>query len=297
MLLDADSLRCFEAVALRLNFRAAAREVALSPTALSERIQRLEEQVGARLFQRSTRSVALTPEGERLLPEARTILEAHARALAAVQSPGSLTPSDLRIGTRYELGLSWLVPALPALEAASPGRVIHLQFGDTPDLMSQLREGRLDGVITSSRVTDGRFEARDLHPEAYVFVGERRNLAHQPFGGPADAVSHALLDLRVDLPLSRYFLDSAGGAGLWPFARVEHLGTLAAVRLRVLQGRGLAVLPSYFVAKDLLRGRLVRLLPKVRLPQDCFRLVWPKGHRKQAALECLAQELAQRPLA
>jgi DNA-binding transcriptional LysR family regulator len=296
MMLDAESLRCFEAVAVSLNFRAAAREVALSPTALTERIQRLEDQVGARLFERSTRSVALTPEGERLLPEARSLLAAHARALAVVQGPGTFTPTELRIGTRYELGLSWIVPALPSLETASPGRVIHLRFGDAPELMKLLAEGALDGVITSARVTGGRLEARDLHPESYVLVGERRLLARQPFRGPADAPSHALIDLRADLPLSRYFLDVAGGTGLWPFARIEHLGTLAAVRLRVLQGAGLAVLPRYFVAKDLLRGSLVRLMPKVRLPEDGFRLLWPKGHRKQTALESLAHTLAKRPL-
>ena len=64
----------------------------------------------------------------------------------------------------------------------------------------------------------------------------------------------------------------------------------------MLQGRGLAVLPGYFVAKDLAQGRLVRLMPKVRLPEDRFRLLWAKGHRKHGALENLAQALSLRPL-
>lgn len=296
MLLDAESLRCFEAVASRLNFRAAAREVALSPTALSERIRRLEAQVGTGLFLRTTRAVALSDAGARLLPEARRVLEAHARALAAVQEAGGRAPLELRLGTRYELGLSWLVPALPELEAEVPGRVIHLQFGDTPEQLGLLAEGKLDAIITSARVPRGRLEARDLHAEAYVLVGEPASLARQPFRGAQDAPAHALIDLRPDLPLSRYFLDGAGGPGLWPFARIEHLGTLAAVRLRVLQGRGVAVLPAYFVADDLRDRRLRRLLPKVRLPEDRFRLIWPRGHRKANALSELAESLARRPL-
>jgi LysR family transcriptional regulator, glycine cleavage system transcriptional activator len=270
--------------------------VALSPTALSERIRRLEDQAGARLFERSTRSVALTAEGARLLPEARRVLEAHAQALEAIHGSALAAPVELRLGTRYELGLSWLVPALPALETACPGRVIHLRFGDAPELLALLAEGRLDGLIASSRVTAGRFEARELHPEAYALVGERRRLAATPFRGAADAPAHALLDLRPDLPLARYFLDQAGGPGLWPFARIECLGTIAAVRLRVLQGRGLAVLPAYFVAKDLAAGRLLRLLPRVRLPVDRFRLLWAKGHPKAAALARLGEELAVRSL-
>ncbi len=172
-----------------------------------------------------------------------------------------------------------------------------MHFGDTPELLARLAEGRLDAVITSSKVAEGRFEAWDLHPEAYVLVGARRRLASHPFRGPKDAPGHVLLDLRPDLPLSRYLLDQAGGAALWPFGRVECLGTIAAVRLRVLQGAGLAVLPAYFVAADLAKGRLQRLLPKVRLAEDRFRLLWLRGHRRAPALAALGAELAQRPLA
>lgn len=65
-----DSLRCFAAAARLLNFRAAARTVALTPAALGQRIQKLEEELGAQLFRRTTRSVALTEAGLALLPAA-----------------------------------------------------------------------------------------------------------------------------------------------------------------------------------------------------------------------------------
>ncbi len=296
MLLDSESLRCFETVATLLNFRAASRSLALSPTALSERIQRLETQIGARLFERSTRHVALTPEGERLLPEARHVLEALARAQESIHGEGTPGPSELWIGTRYELGLSWLIPALPQWKALWPERTFHFHFGDTPELLARMREGRLDAIVSSSKITEGRWESRDLHAESYVLVGERRWIAQHPFRGAKDAAAHALIDLRPDLPLSRYFLDQAGGPSLWPFARVESLGTIAAVRLRLLQGGSIAVLPSYFVAKELTQGRLVNLLPRLRLPEDQFRLLWPRGHRATLHLEALAELLMQRPL-
>jgi len=56
------------------------------------------------------------------------------------------------------------------------------------------------------------------------------------------------------------------------------------------------VLPHYFVERDLRRGRLVQLMPKVKLPSDWFRLVWPQHHPRAAALRELAAELAAMPL-
>lgn len=292
MFLDPESLRCFEATAALLSFRKAARRLAISPPALSERIRRLEEQLGARLFERSTRAVALTETGLRLLPRARALLQAHREAAEALREDAAPLPSSLRVGTRFELGLSWLVPALPKLEAAAPGRTLHLHFGEGPGLLAALREGAIDCAVTSARIAEGAFGHAVLHPERYVLVtaGEAR------LRGPQDAAQQLLLDLDPELPLSRYFLDAAGGAALWPFAGLECLGTIAAVRLRLLQGRGVAVLPAYFVAKDLREGRLRRLLPRLKLPEDHFRLVWLRGHPRSAAIERLAEELKALPL-
>jgi len=296
MLLDLESLRCFDAVATQLNFRAAAERLSLSPAALSDRIRRLEETLDEDLFVRTTRRVALTEAGSRLLPHARRLLEEAARSFPLVKGSGQAPPLELWVGTRFELGLSWLVPGLPRLEAAAPGRTLHLVFGDGPDLITKLKQGALDCIVTSSRAVEGAMDYRVLHPERYVLVGSAALLERAPFRKPADAPAHSLLDLSPDLPLSRYFLDQAGGSAAWKFQRLEYLGTIAAVRLRVLQGRGLAVLPEYFVAEDVRKGRLKRLLPRVTLQTDHFRLMWRKGHGKAAALQTLAEQLQGMPL-
>ena len=94
------------------SFRAAAAAVGLSPAAFSERIQRLEEDLGAKLLSRGGRQVRLTPAGERLLPHARQLLT-DARRCREVVGAGARQPYELNIGTRFELGLSWLVPTSP----------------------------------------------------------------------------------------------------------------------------------------------------------------------------------------
>jgi LysR family glycine cleavage system transcriptional activator len=293
---DVESLRCFEASATALNFRLAARRVALSPAALSERIRRLEALLGARLFERTTRRVTLTPAGLRLLPHARELLAAHARCPEVARGAARQPPFELRVGTRFELGLSWLVPALPRLELLQPLRRLHLTFADHPDLLARLKQGTVDCAITSARIAEGAIEYRVLHPETYVFTASASLLQRRPLRRATDAAAHRLVDISADLPLFRYFVDRAGGTVDWRFERVEYLGTIGAVRQRVLQDRGVAVLPAYFVRDDLARRRLRRLMTGVRLHEDCFRLIWLRGHPRAAELERLAADLRGLPL-
>lgn len=295
MLPDLESLRCFEAAAAHRNFRIAAESVALSPAAFSDRIRRLEEVLGARLFERSTRRVALTPAGERLLPQARRCLE-EARRCALAVSGRAAPPFALTIGTRYELGMSWLVPALAELRAARPERTLHLYFGDGTDLIDRTLRGRLDACVASLRLTRADLEYAPLHEERYAFVAAPCLLSARPLARPEAARDHVLLDVHADLPLFRYFLDARPGHEVWAFGGREYLGTVAAIRHRLLEGAGVAVLPRYFVAADLAAGTLVEPHPDAALQSDAFRLVWRHDHPLADELRALGDALRQRPL-
>src|SRR3954469_3932106 len=85
--MDFDSLRCFDAAATTLNFRAAADRIHLSPAAFSDRIRRLEEELGATLFVRTTRHVVVSDAGQRLLPLAREVIAGAGKLTAAARSP------------------------------------------------------------------------------------------------------------------------------------------------------------------------------------------------------------------
>lgn len=296
MLPDLESLRCFEAVARHLNFRSAAAEVALSPAAFSDRMRRLEEQLGAPLLTRTTRRVALTEAGTRLLPQARRALEEARRCFDAVATDRPAPAFDLRIGTRFELGLSWVVPALPALAKAHPGRRIQLTFGAGAELLRMLDHGQLDAVVTSARLNLASISYGLLHEEKYLLVAAPTTVRKAPLKRPEDAARHVLLDTVAELPLFRYFLDACPRDQSWAFERIELLGTIGAIRLRLLQGSGVAVMPRYSIRKDLASKKLVALLPSVELPTDWFRLVWKKGHPREADLAELTKELARRPL-
>ena len=296
MLPDLESLRCFDAAATHLNFRIAAQAVALSPAAFGDRIKRLEQQLDATLFARTTRRVALTQAGHRLLPQARRVLDEAARCGRIVQERDIAVPFALTVGTRFELGLSWLTHALPQLQAHRPERTLHLVFGDSPELVARMRNGLIDCVVTSARLTSGELSYEPLHDEHYVFVASARLIRRRPLSRASHAADHVLIDASADLPLFRYFLDAMRTHDVWGFARTEYLGTIAAIRMRVLQGAGVAVLPRYFVERDLRSGRLVRLMPSVALQPDAFRFVWRTGHPREQALRELATELTKIPI-
>ncbi|MGQ0508639.1 MAG: LysR family transcriptional regulator [Myxococcaceae bacterium] len=290
--MDLDSLRCFDLAATTLNFRAAAARVYVSPAAFSDRLRRLEEELGASLFERTTRRVVLTETGRRLLPLARELLEGEARLKAVGREPGRAAPFELYVGTRYELGMSWLCPALKALEHTRPERMLHLYNGDTPDLLLRLERGDLDATVASMRLTSPNLTYAALHPEEYVFVSAQPGLRRRE-----DASQHTLVDVSRDLPLFRYFLDALPNAEPWPFARVEYMGGIGNIRRRLLDREGrVAVLPKYFIRDDLAAKRLVRLLPRVALRSDTFRLVWRRDHPKGSEMLKLAGELRARPL-
>lgn len=293
---DLESLRCFDAAARHLNFRRAAAEMALSPSAFSERLSRLEESFGVLLFDRTTRTVRLTEAGRRMHPEVLEMFQQGQRCIEAARGDGPMPEFTLRLGTRYELGLSWLVPAVSTLQKARPERLFSFYFGDSQELMEKTMAGKLDAFISSTRTAQSGTETASLHVERYVFIGLPSLLAAHPLKHARDAEQHVLLDIDVALPLFRYFLDVRPVSESWRFRRVECLGTIAAVRLRALEGAGIAMLPHYFVERDIAEGRFIQLFSESEPRQDIFRLIWGETNSFAAELRTLAGELSALPL-
>ena len=296
MLPSLDNLRCFTAAARLLNFRTAARTVALTPAAFGQRIQKLEEQLGTPLFTRSTRRVALTPAGAALLPWAERCLAAAEDCTRAVHGEKGPPQTELFIGTRHELGLSWLLPYVDELERQRPWLRVHLTFGGGPDLLRDVRSMRIDCVITSARLVDPKLDSIQLHDERYVFCGAASLLKRLPLRRAADAKEHTLIDAAPELPLFRYWVDAPGGGNRLRFARVSLFGTIAAIRQRVAAEAGVAVLPEYFVRADIAEHRFMRVFPSVEPQHDWFRLVFRADDRRRPLFEDLAELLRAQPL-
>lgn len=288
---DLESLACVDALARTLRFHAAAKSRFLSPAAFSKRVQQVEAFVGAKLFARTTRRVELTAAGMSLVPRVRRLL-VEAQSLAQMQADQPLA-AELMLGTRHELGMSWLLPARRVLAKRLPHLTIHLRFGTTDDLERAVLALRVDAIVTSHPPTTKRLDFFALAREDYVFVAAPALLRRQPFTSAAAASRHVLIDAHDDLPLFSYL--RATGLPL-RFARILSLGTIEAIREAVREAEGVAVLPRYFVEGDLARGRLVRLLPRARLGHDFFRLIFRADDVHRPLLEEVAGVLAELPL-
>lgn len=286
-----ETLRCFVAAAEHLNFRRAAREVALTPAALGQRIRQLEDELGASLFDRNTRSVELTTAGHALLPAAREALAALRRCTEVIDE--ATGPLRFTLGTRFELGLSWVVPALLSWREQSPQIEVDLYFGASNDIVDRLAHGLLDAIVTSAPVARDGWTAVALHEEHYVLVGTPTLLERTPLQQARDAASHTLLDIDRTLPLGRYLLSVVPALD---FGRVGACGSGAAVRQFALASQGVAVLPRYMVQDDLERGSLRELLGDVPMLHDTFRLIFRRLHPAAPALLALAAFLRDQPL-
>lgn len=291
-----ESLQCFVEAARLLNFRAAAQAVSLSPAALGQRIRQLEDELEVSLFRRTTRTVVLTEPGLALLPQAVMALNAVQGCAAAVHTEPGAVPLELTLGTRHELGMSWIVPMLPTLSRRHPGMTLHLYFGSGLDLHLRVRTGAIDCAVTSTRLIDPKLDSIRLHQEHYTFMASPKLLKRSSFRRAEDAGNHTLIDINRELPLFRYWRDAPGGIDSMQFGAVLTMGTIAAVRQSIVRSEGVAVLPAYYVGRDLRAKRLTRVMTGVKAMSDYFRLVIRADDPRRSYFDALAETMRSSPL-
>jgi len=286
--LSMENLVCFLAAAEHLNFRKAAEQMAITPAAFGQRIKQLERQLGCVLFQRTSRSVRLSLEGTRLLPKAKS---AYREMMACKKAlyPGEQMDIHLLLGTRFELGLSWVLPSLLTFQKEYPHFKLDFYFGSGPDILKQLKEQKVHGIITSAPQSSSTWSSAFLHEENYVFVGSKKLLKKEPFRNPCDAIRHTLLDIDATLPLTRYMTSVMGNM---EFGEIRLCGTGAAVEYMVQEGLGVAVLPEYMLQK----GTLHNIFPKQKLLTDSFRLLYKADSIFREPLQQIADYLKACPL-
>ncbi len=140
-------LRYFVAVAEGLNFRRAAERLRIAQPALSAQIKSLEDDLGVRLFERTTRSVKLTQSGVMLLEEARAVLAAASQAERRAKEAQQGLVGTLRLGVIAPAANSWLAGILRQFRQRFPGVQLSLFDLTSPEQFEQLRAGELDAGL------------------------------------------------------------------------------------------------------------------------------------------------------
>lgn len=169
--MDTNSLSAFLAVADNGSFTAAAERLFLTQPAISKRIAQLEEQLGARLFDRIGRQVHLTEAGHALLPRARQVirdLDDMSRAISGLSGEVSGT---LRIGTSHHIGLHRLPPVLRQFSREFPKVQLDIHFIDSEEAWEGVLHGDLElGVVTLPPIADDRVYSEAIWNDPLVFM-------------------------------------------------------------------------------------------------------------------------------
>ncbi|MDN4576183.1 LysR family transcriptional regulator [Pandoraea cepalis] len=239
-------------------FSAAARALHMTPSAVSKLIARLEARLGARLFNRSTRRLQLTPEGTAFHERAMRVLadiEAAEREAAAGAVPRGL----LRVNSSVPIGSHYLLPVIPAFLAQYPEIRLDLTLTDT---VVDLLEQRADVAVRAGPLRDSRLVARQLGESRMHVVAAPDYLARNgPLRTPADLIHHNVMAFNFDRQVQGWpFLDGAGGITHYPQVGNMVVSDGEIMRKLAVQGLGLARHSRYHVDDDLRAGRLVTVL-------------------------------------
>jgi LysR family transcriptional regulator AphB len=165
-----DDVRLFVAVARSRSFAAASRETGVPTSTVSRRIARLETQLGLRLLQRTSRRVATTDEGARLLGQAAPLFDGLAAALDALRDRPQAPTGHLRVTAPLVTGAGPIARALASFARAHPGITVDLSL--TNAVVDLVRDG-FDLAFRAGPVRDGDLVARRLWPVEYALAASR----------------------------------------------------------------------------------------------------------------------------
>jgi DNA-binding transcriptional LysR family regulator len=246
------------------SFSAAGRHLGFSPASVSRHINALEESLGVRLLNRTSRKLTLTEAGSLYFEKVEQILHDIRDTQEAVSQLQRAPRGRLRVHSRMLVGVLYIAPALPSFLAAYPEISVDLLFSNFPiDLVAQ----NVDVDIRIGSLADSSLIVRKLTASQRVIVGTPEYLAGKPpIKIPADLVHHNCLAYRTNLgkPVWR-FLDAKG-----KLTEIAVTGTLMsdnghALLVAASAGVGLALVPDWSVTRELREGRLVHLLPEYKV--------------------------------
>jgi len=283
-------LNLFALVARNRNLAAAARELGVTPPAVSKRLAQLERRLGVRLMNRTTRRLSLTPEGELYLANGSRILDELSELEQLVTRSRGEPAGLLRVNASFGFGRTYIVPAISEFVARFPSMQIQLQLTERP--MSLQEEG-YDLGIRFGEVPDVRIYARLLRKNRRIVCASPAYLKqHGKPSVPHDLARHACIVLREN--------DSAYGT--WHFSRGKRAETVkvdgalssndgSAVLRWALDGRGIVVRSEWEVAGHIARGELTPLLAEWSLPNADIHAIYLERNRLSAKLRAFVDFL------
>lgn len=243
MRIDFLGIEAFLSVAERGSFHGAAERLNLSQAALSHRMKRLEDDLGVRLFTRTTRQVALTPQGLELLPKARAMMEMLTGSYEALRRQGRDKLSTLTIGCLPTIAIYYLPPILKKFAHSFPDLSVHVRDTSAGQIADMVQNGDAEFGITIVSANRWDLDTKALLREPYVLLCPREHpLAQRAQVSWADFEGTPLIRISAQAA-NRMIIDDALGSRrefmTWRY-EVQHIATAASM---VIAGVALTVVP------------------------------------------------------
>ncbi len=289
---DLEGLAIFAKVAERRSFAGAAEELALSKATVSKAVARLEVKLGARLFNRTSRRLALTDTGRGLALRAATMLAEGEAAESEVQFQSSAPRGRLRLTAPMSFGVLYLAPLIPEFLRRYPEISIDLHLSDAQ--VDIVGEG-FDAALRIAALPDSSLMARKLCDMPVYLVAAPSYLKAQ--GRPKHPLELA------ERPCVTYAYQT--GSDTWRFYKasgetvsVRPAGPLCvnngdAMLPSLIAGMGFGVLPEFLVRAALAEGKLEIVFPDWHLPAGAVYWLTPPGGPRPRRIAVLAEFLAE----
>ncbi len=280
----------FLAVARYGSFRKAANGLGVTPGAVSQAVQALERRLGLPLFHRTTRSIALTEAGERLLGRVGPATDAIIESLDELLQMGAQPSGTLRLLVQRFAVAHVIEPVLPAFRRAYPAVRVEITVEDD--------HGSLVGAGYDAGVRIGEYIDRDM-----VAVRVSRLFRWLVFGAPSYFAAHGRPKVPEDISRHeciRYRRPEVGDIYRWEFERkgqavaIDPPGSVlvndgALLRALARQGMGLIYAATLSVASDLEHGALEPVLERYTPAQDGIFIYFPRASRNQPKLRAFVE--------
>jgi len=292
--MNTEAVRLFVLAAEKQNISAAGASLGLSPAVASNRLARLEREVGADLLHRTTRRVVLSLEGAEFLPYAREIVAQQDAALAALGRGQPSLTGTLRFAAPSTFAQLHIAPLLPEFLALHPKLALDLRLSDT---RFDLIEGSFDLALRNSPLDDSSFKVRKLADDRRLLCASPGYLAkHGVPRTPDELGEHRLIGFGG--PETKPLIARDGTRAVWaPRASGGRLvmDDGASQRIATLHGAGISVNSLWSVYRELAGGSLVRVLPDFEVDdQSALWLVYPKSNVLTAKVRVFIDFLLER---
>jgi DNA-binding transcriptional LysR family regulator len=287
---DLEGLAIFAKIAETRSFAAAAAELKLSKATVSKAVTRLETKLRTRLFNRTSRRLALTDAGRQLSDRAAHILAEGEAAEDEALAQSTAVRGLVRLAAPMSFGVLHLAPLLPEFLAAYPEVSIDLHLSDA--IVDMIGDG-FDAAVRIAALPDSSLVARRLCGMPRYLVGSPAYLsAHGRPRHPMNLPEHPCIGYGHGIALESWRFTHRNGKS----ATVRPSGPLRvnngdAMLPALIAGTGLGVLPEFILRDALADGRLEWLLPDWSLPAASVHWVTPPGGQRPRRVDVLGEFL------